>query len=193
MALSTMAEKMPCGCILSLMRRVLKIIWSIFIGLLTAIILFIILLGIIYPLARGWHFHHQLLTALDNPKSVRVVEHSDRSDIRGFNPDYKEVTYATVTLTPVQVQDLRKALPIRLDYSGLGELMCIFEEHHYIEITESDGTVTTVHICFHCGQLIVNKEVDRIMPIGWHSTLSNFISSIGLHPDGPWDKNQEKK
>ncbi len=165
-------------------RRLIGIVGRVFL-ILVALSLFILLLG--EPLVRGWWLRHQLLTALDDATSVRVVEHSDRSDHRGFDPNYKEVTYGTVTLTPEQINSLRQALPLRLDYSGTIMLMCIFEEHHYVEFKRRDGTVTMLHLCFHCGQLQLNASPGQnIMPWGWYDSLSAFITSLGLHPKGPW-------
>jgi hypothetical protein len=169
----------------------MKIVWRALIGLLAALIVLLLLLSVFPPLARGWSLHHRLLKALDEAESVQVVEHSDRWDKHFFDPDYKEIVYASIELKPDQKEGLRRAFPPSLDYSGYGELMCIFEEHHYIKITEKDGSILTLHICFHCGQIILNDEGDRIMPIGWSSTLGKFIASIGLHPDGPWDKYPE--
>jgi len=167
------------------MKRALKVIWRIFIGLLAALSVFLLIWIIVLPLIRGRSIHHQLLSALDHASSVKVVEHSCRWDAP-FNPNYKEVTYATVVLTPDRVMSLHKALPLALDCSGLLSTMCIFEEHHYIAITEQDGSTLTLHICFHCGEIELNDDSQRIMPWGWPSSLSKFISSIGLHPDGPW-------
>ncbi len=167
-------------------KYVLKMAWRIAVGLLAALIVLLLFLLLVPPFARGWSLHHRLLTALDDAESVQVVEHSDRWDKHSFDPDYKEKTYASIKLTPDQIEALRRAFPPTLDYSGYGELMCIFEEHHYIKIIAKNGSVLTLHICFHCGQLILNDGSDRIMPIGWSSTLGKFIASIGLHPNGPW-------
>ena len=174
------------GSFLQTTKRVLKIIWRVFIALFAFAIVFFLL---IQPITRGWVLHHSLLNALDHASSVKVVEHSCQWDNpHGIDLNYKEVTYATVILKQDQIESLREALPLRLDYSGMLDLMCIFEEHHYIEITEQDGSVMTLHICFHCSEIELNNEYQRIMPLGWYSSLSRFIISLGLHPNGPWYK-----
>ena len=166
------------------------IIWRVF-----AAVLILVLAGIVYfsfldPSVRGWWFRHEMLSALDDASSVQVVEHSSRFDKVGYNPDYKEIIFATVTLMPGQIDALRKALPLTEDYSGSRMKMCMFEEHHYIAVTRRDGSVLTLHICFHCGQMELGDHYGD-MPEGWETSLRGFVASLGLHPDGPWDKNPE--
>jgi hypothetical protein len=174
-----------------------KIVQLIFI--LLPILVFLYVAGLFDPTNafRCWSVGHSVLSALDNAISVRVVEHSSRFDTLIFqnDPNYTDMIYSTVTLTPKQIEDLRSALPLSLRFDG-GILKCIFEEHQRIEITQKDGTVKSLHLCFHCGQLYMGElgkddEYYGTMPPSWHSSLSRFISSIGLHPDGPWDKNPD--
>jgi len=141
---------------------------------------------------RCWALRYSVLCALDNAKTIRVVEHSNRFDrAPGLDPA-KETIYATITLSPKQVDELRTALPLSLSHDN-SILKCIFEEHQRIEIVEPGGTVTTLHLCFHCGQLYLNENwaTEGRMPPGWQTNLSHFISSIGLHPEGPWDQNPD--
>lgn len=147
-----------------------------------------LLLLVIQPLFRCWSLRHSIVTVLDGSKSVRVVEHSSRFDNHGRDQQsYREVIYSTVTLTPDQIKSIRRALPLSLDYSGFLSLACIFDEHHRIEIAQKDGKTFVLHICFHCGEIILNdEEHSRIMPIGWPSRLNAFMSSLGLKPNGPW-------
>ncbi len=67
-----------------------------------ALALFVVVFALfLQPLANGWWVRHQLMKALDHASSVQVVEHSSRVDsIEHMNdPNYKDITYATVTLT----------------------------------------------------------------------------------------------
>jgi hypothetical protein len=172
------------------MLRVLKILWRLFIRLLICSVVFVFF---IWPLARGWWLHHLLTRALNDAASVEIVEHSCRFDHIG-EKIYQPVTYATVTLSPEQIQALRQALPITFDYSAHIELFCIFEEHHYIKIVDKDGSTVVLHLCFNCGELVMNdrpvgfgdNDTVRIMPLGWYGRLDKFVTSLGLHPHGPW-------
>ena len=141
---------------------------------------------IVKPLRRGWTLQHDLLKALDEASQVRVIEHSSPYDGGSYSSNYSETTFSTLALDDEQKKALRNALNLSLDYSGTIMMMCIFEEHHRIDIIKKDGSTTTLHICFHCGEIMIDDKGQRIMPLGWPSSLSQFISSLGLHPDGPW-------
>jgi len=156
------------GSFVQTARRVLRVSWLVFIGLLGLLTLFVIFSIYVAPYSRSWWFRHELLRALDNASSVSVVEHSNRQDIGYLDPnheDYKEVTYATVSLTPIQIELFRKALPLT---------------------PRHDGSVVTFHICIHCGQIEMGDRYGD-MPDGREANLRGFVSSLGLHPDGPWD------
>jgi len=139
--------------------------------------------------SRCWLLRHEVLSALDGASSVKVIEHSARFD-GGFNPDYQEKIYATLTLTPKQIDELRKALPFSVD-SDTSILKCKFEEHHRIEITRLDGSILVLHLCFHCGQAYVSEQdgkwlYEGIMPPAWPASLHAYLTSLKLHLDGPW-------
>jgi hypothetical protein len=135
----------------------------------------------ITPLFQGWALHHKLVTLTDEAVSIKVIEHSDYFDRNRSNP-YHEKVHRSVSLTPAQINQWHSAIPLSLDYSYALRLKCIFSSHHRVEITAKDGKVTVLEICFHCGELALNKADSRIFPVGWNSTLRQFISSIGLNP-----------
>jgi len=168
------------------MKRFFKIVLRSFAIVFAAAIAFTL---IIQPFFRCWSLRSSILSALDDATSVRVVEHSSPFDgSNAYQGSFQETIYSTITLKSDQIKSLRKALPFSLDYSGSVVTRCIFDEHHRIEITQRDGNVFILHICFQCGEIILNKEESqRIIPLGWRSSLSSFINSLGLRPDGPWD------
>ena len=142
---------------------------------------------LILPLFRCWPLRSSLLTALDTASSVRVVEHSDPFDyLQADTGAYQETIYSTVTLTPDQIKSLHRALPLSLDYSFVVMLACYFQEHHRVEIVQRDGKILILHICFHCGELALNNKNQRLMPLGWPSSLKTFLKTLGLRPDGPF-------
>jgi len=177
------------------MRLIFRItIWTVVLLILFAALEFIGIFSITEAF-RCLAVRHAVLSALDDASSVQVIEHSCRFDtVETLNDlNFKETVYATVTLTPKQIEDLRASLPLSFDFHG-GILKCIFQEHHRIEIKQRDGTTTTLHLCLHCDQLYLNDKYkyDGTMPPAWPASLRQFIASLGLHPDGPWDKNPEK-
>ena len=157
---------------------------------LCLIIFAILFVTIILPVSRGWWLHHTLVSALDDATSVQVVEHSNPMDLWGREENeaatHQEIIYADLPLTAEQIAALRQALPMAWDYSGMADLICLFNDHHAIRITRRNGSVLTLQLCFICGELVVDGGPKRIMPSGWHSSLSKFMISLGLHPKGPF-------
>ncbi len=136
------------------------------------------------PWASDWWTRYTLLSALDNSRSVQVVEHSNPHDPRSFEIPYQQVTYAKVVLSPAQIASLRGAVSNFPEPRGTGVKKCSFVDHHSIEITGQNSNVTTLNICFHCGQLRLDQGNVYEMPAYWRSSLSDFVRSLGLHPNG---------
>ena len=145
------------------------------------------------PFIRCMSLRHQILSKLDGSSAVRVVEHSspfDLDQLRDHRSSYKEITFSTITPSAEQISHLRSAFAPQLDYWGtVGfQKYCASVAHHRIEIDRGDATVLRIEICFHCGELRIDDQRVRSLPLGWDSNLREFITSIGLHPDGPWKK-----
>lgn len=140
-----------------------------------------------YPLARCLHLRHAIKDALASATQVRVVEHSNAFDPPVVSPEqFHEKVYTTLTLTPGQIADLRRALPISLDFSKHYVTFCAFVDHHRIEAVQPDGSVFAVDLCFQCGELRLGDGLVRHLPLRWRHTLSGYFTALGLHPDGPW-------
>ena len=139
------------------------------------------------PAERGKALRDRILRALDHPALVEVSEHTSRFD-QPFDSNFKERTLRTVQLNKQQIESLRLALPLSEDRSGTVSQDCIFKEHHVITIRSKNGNVLTMHLCFECGELALNKQNSRVMPDAWPESLAKFIGSIGMHPHGPWGK-----
>jgi len=160
----------------------------------------IIALGIIALFL--WQFHqmnqstaercailrNSLLAKIDGAKEVRVIEHSSRWDYSD-NAVHPEKIYTTIVLNADEKNRLKAALIPSQDRSATTFHSCIFEPHHRIEFVNPDNGISTVEICFVCGELDIGNG-QRILPDGWDTTLKNFISSLHLRPDGPWHINE---
>jgi hypothetical protein len=168
------------------MKRTLKFIWRSVAAFILATLLFFF---VIQPFFRCVSLRRSVFDALDGAGSVRLVEHSTRFDSpHADRENYQETIYSDVVLSPDQINAFRHALPLTLDFSGSVILACLFQEHHVVEIIQADGKAFTFHICFTCGEIKLNNGNQRIMPWGWNSTLSSFIKSVGLRPNGPFQK-----
>ncbi|CAN5798895.1 hypothetical protein BH09VER1_BH09VER1_48560 [soil metagenome] len=157
--------------------------------LLVALVLAADFLG--KPFARCMHLRHTIKDALASATQVRLIEHSNYWDTDRFTPpflplsEFHEKVYATVTLTPRQIAQLRASLPISLDFGN--ETKCRFQDHHRIEALQPDGTTFTLALCFRCKELSAAGEEKHIFPLRWEKPLKEFITSLGLKPDGPWE------
>ena len=150
------------------------------------VVLLFIWVAIAQPFATGWMLRSRLLSEISDARNVAIVEHSspwDRLPALGSNDATDaEKVYKKVDLNAEQIAELRGCLIPSLDFSRWGRIMC-FEPHHRIEIQHLDGKTTSVEICFHCGNLAINGEDDRIMPLGWSGRFSSFFASLGLRPN----------
>jgi hypothetical protein len=166
------------------LARVLTVL--LLIGLAAAIFMATLVL-------RAWWLRHQLLGAIESARSIEVIEHSSQFDsVESMNdPNYRDVVYGRVSLSPSNIAALEKALSLSCDFSGLMDRKCIFQDHHDIYFQQNDSSVPVLHLCFHCGQLKWNDHY-QIMPEGWDSSLAEFVSSLGLHPKGPWTDDNGK-
>lgn len=159
-------------------------------GVLVLFTVVTLALGLFAPLFQGSSLRHDLLVATSRASRVRVVEHSDRFD-SPFVPGkpYTEKVFRSVTLSTDEVSRLRKAFSISLDYSFVVRTLCMFRSHHRVEFVRDNGTVTTLEICFACGEIEFGGEAQRILPLGWDRLLERFIRSLGMSPI-PKESNQ---
>jgi len=157
-------------------------------GILIVIATMVSVVSFFSPLRRGWLLRHALISAAADASSIRVVEHSDRFDHPDEMKNYKEKIYGTVTLSADQVSGLLKAFPLSLDYSGMMAKKCIFSSHHRVEFLRRNGKATVLEICFLCREIDFDGGGQRIMPVGWPSSLQSFVVSLGMSPT-PKDAN----
>ena len=145
------------------------------------------------PSARDIVWRHEFLSALDNATEVHLVEHSNLEE--QFRVGHPPKIYAKVDLNPMQIAQLRDLFSEISDETPTwGILKCKFEEHHYIEMVAKDGSTRTALLCFECGQYYLDNKPDDLwtyselgkMSESWKGRMSDFITSLGLHPDGPW-------
>ena len=155
----------------------------ILLGSIITFICFAATLGLFIPLIKGWSLRHTLLAAVEDATVIRAIEHSDRFDRPSdLTAPYKERVLSSVTLSESQVPKLREAFTWSLDYSFAIKKACIFSSHHRVEIVGKTGKITVLEICFHCGELVLDGEEQRIFPIGWDGTFRNFVGSLGMSP-----------
>ena len=175
------------------MNRNTVALMKVLVGLGGLLALWLVFKLLLAPTARDLVWRHEMLSALDNAAAVTVVEHSNAGEV--YRVGHPPRAYATVTLNPEQIAELRNLFSKVSDETPtVGILKCKFDEHHYIEMVAKDGSTRTLLLCFECGQYYLGNKPDDDwnysglgkMSDSWESSMNDFIVSLGLHPKGPW-------
>jgi len=124
--------------------------------------------------------------AVAHARSIRVEHYRSAFESETF----REEIIAARDLPPEDFHRVNDAFPVGLDVSFPGlVLMCSFNPHHRIIITDASGKVTTIKVCFECD----HTEIDRAgqpdgdihtTPFIWRRSLRNFFASEGM-PNSP--------
>jgi hypothetical protein len=120
---------------------------------------------------RTWSASNKISRALDNAKSVVLVEYDDTGD------------KARVTAGPTEVAELRRATTRWLLPSVPEGFMC-FESHHRVEVVRTDGSQFRLVICFGCRNFELDPPQTDIIgvPDPWRKSLIALFKSQGMNP-----------
>ena len=129
---------------------------------------------------------NKVIPALKNAISIQVIEHSSAFDGNIGDKTYKEKVFSILKLSPNQILSLRNLLSTPTDENCNRIDECVFSSHHRIEALQPDGHVFKIEICFECGDMMIGDKQVQQIPNAWLSKFDSFISSIGMHPHGPW-------
>lgn len=156
---------------------------SVVLCIVATVVIIVVTLALLVPFLRGWSLRHSLLALANGASAIRVIEHSDRFDLPvDLERKYEEKNFRSAVLSADQASNLRRAFPVSLDYSLSVSTACIFSSHHRVEFVHQDRRVTSLEICFQCGEIRLDGGGTRIMPVGWDSSLRSFIVSLGMSP-----------
>ncbi|WP_374354232.1 hypothetical protein [Chitinimonas sp.] len=115
--------------------------------------------------------HSFELDAYDFAAHKSLLSHDVIYDSRELNRQQKALFLATVQQLKPETQD---AFPA-----------CIFEPHHTVLFFSGVKLISTMKICFQCGQVKWDASTTT-PPWALYSGLSGFISGIGLQPVRDW-------
>jgi hypothetical protein len=137
----------------------------------------------------GQKYQKTLVAMIQRSDKIVVTEHSCEWDtyktdaFRSLIP--KEIVYRTRVLSAAQKASFLSIIEglnpeTKTEYSS-----CIFEGHHTIQFYSAGRSISTMDICFKCGDVIwpatkVTPPADLI------SGLAKFIEGIGLSPTRNW-------
>jgi hypothetical protein len=150
-----------------------------------------------------WHFLMPSMLTLFKEKWIisRAVASAKSIRLEHYRIDYKadekeqklvvkEQILAAKDLAPEDFHRINDAFPVGLDIGfPFLELMCLFNPHHRIIMTDASGKVTTVQVCFECDHFSIlhgdQKYGDVVRtPFIWMTSLRNFFAEEGM-PNSP--------
>ncbi len=145
-------------------------------ALLLLLVLLVFGFLVAWPSVDQWREGHKLISALQDARSVSVVE---------FVPTLpQEVELPRVALTPGQILELAGTVTAfyNLEFSSSGTLC--YTPHHRVEIVRADGSNFSFEICFECDKYKYPGEFPRNLPPAWNAALAGFFTKAGLPPRG---------
>ncbi len=137
-------------------------------------------------LKEKWEIHQLLVHA----KSIRIEQYRSWIDTMAFGGTDKDEVIASKELAPEKFYKVGGAFPIAPDVGIPGiEVGCSFNPHHRIIITDAEGNVTTIRVCFECDHIGIShrdQKYDDIKgtPFVWMWSLRHFFAEEGM-PDAP--------
>ena len=125
---------------------------------------------------------------IERADKIVVSEHSDHWDLAtksGDKPIYPDLFYRGVALSEQQKGHFA-GIVAKLDPKTQDMFAaCIFEAHHTIRFFEQETLLSTMDVCFQCGEVEWNGSA-ATPPWSLYGGLARFIKDIGLEPERDW-------
>lgn len=135
----------------------------------------------------GHEYKLALIKTIEAADRIVVTEHSSPYDWEQPNEaaQLPDIVYGTVE---VPERARRRFLQNAYDLDETTQTLlpaCITVVHHTIRFYRGNQLLSTMKICFKCGQVDWDGS-SRLNPWGLIGTLSQFISRAGLTPRRDW-------
>lgn len=118
----------------------------------------------------SWATSRSFSAALQNCRSVELVEHSGGVEL------------ARKMATPDEISRLQKAITA-WPRPFFPEAYACYIPHHNIKIVRADGSQVSVDICFTCGKFgIEDLWFVAALPPYLAKSLTSFFTSVGMAP-----------
>lgn len=144
----------------------------LFRALLAVLLLaFVVLIcGFLFFDRDAWITSRRLSVALQNARSVVLVEYSG------------DIEIARKTATPDEISRLRNAVGVWPRPFVPKTYLC-FVPHHSIEVVRADGSELNCAICFLCGNFAIEERISLApIPPYLAKRLASFFTSVGMAP-----------
>jgi hypothetical protein len=154
---------------LRISRKAKLVIFKVALALpLTALV--VLIAGFVIFDRDAWITSRRLSAALQNARSVVLVEYSG------------DIEIARKTATPDDISQLRNATSV-WHRPFIPKTYLCFIPHHSIEIVRADGSELNCAICFLCGKFAIEERISLApIPPYLAKPLVSFFTSMGMAP-----------
>jgi len=135
-------------------------------------------------------YKQELLATLQKSNRVVVTEHSSEYDLPSQRQGDKlipreEILYRTLELDRQQKQQFESMVSALDEKPPSLRPSCIFEGHHTIRFYSGSALLSTMNICFRCGE-IEWDATQKTEPEELEDGLERFFKQIGFQPKRDW-------
>jgi hypothetical protein len=140
---------------------------------------------------EGQLYINALGEAVQKAEQIVVTEHSDVSDVFDSNPQslraekYRPIIYNTHELSSSERADFLNAVKKMEPNTQDAFTACAFEPHHTITFVRQRRAMSTLRVCFQCGQVEWDGS-NKTPPWSLIPTLKNMIEKIGMKGKRDW-------
>ena len=138
----------------------------------------------------GRRYLNDLTTLIQRSEQIVFTEHSsgfdafDEKNETSLVPD--EIVYRTRELSPAQKKMFLRTMQ-NLDPKDQDAFpACVPEIHHTVRFYAGRKLISTMGICFECGQVDWDGTKARVPPQMLYSGLASVVNHIGLESERNW-------
>jgi hypothetical protein len=148
----------------------MKRIFLIIVTAIVAVAAALVIIALVQRDRYSWATSRSLSAALQNCRSVVLVEHSGGVEL------------ARKSATPDEMSRLQKAISA-WPRPFFPESYACWIPRHSIDIVRADGSPVSVDICFSCGKFgIEDLPFVAALPPHLAKSLTSFFASVGMAP-----------
>ena len=140
---------------------------------------------------EGQLYINALAQAVQKADQIVVTEHSDVSDVLDSHPQalsaekYRPVIYNTHELSSSERADFLNAVKKMEPDTQDSFTACVFEPHHTITFVRQGRAMSTLRVCFQCGQVEWDGS-NKTPPWSLIPMLKDMVGKIGMKDKRDW-------
>lgn len=167
----------------------MRILFRGCLGILGLVAAFLLVVCVIEPTAVAVREHMEIVHAVKHARTIELVHYNP-----GIGSAEDLIVYARKKLEPSDFHRVLDTMPLVPD-TGIWsmELMCLFNPHHKIIVTDSDGRQTVIRVCFECDHVRIDQGDTIGTPWAWRGRLRKFFADEGMADKSSADYRRDLK